>query len=547
MLQKSELPAKEIYVFTDLSRASWPTEDTAYLQDRLRELGGAAVYLIDVGVRDPSNFGLGDLNLSQQVVAAGASVDIQTEISCVGADGERLVELDMLHSDKKDDAERWEKVSEQIKPLKAGETQTLDFRLASLKPGTRQGRVRIVGQDSLAADDVRYFTIDVRPPWPVLIVAQPSDSTTTAVYLTSAIAPLEMRRRGTERYKCETINYAELANTKLDGYAAVCLLDPPGLEVGIWQRLTDYAASGHGVGVFLGRHAQPVEAFNSPAAQQLLPGQLKEQVPREEGDTYLAPQNYQHPILKPFAPLATRTPWRHFPIYRYWRIDNLSPGGSVVMTYNDGRPALLQRTIGTGQVAGRVLMTSTPLSDRVARHSAWNALPSSSEMEPWPFVILANQIMASLVGSGDRQLNYLAGVNSISLPVGDVNQRRKYVLTRPDKVETILPLPEKAELSVSGVDQVGDYQVDAVGQPPDDRGFSINLPARLTDLTRLSEAEANDIFGPFKPQIARSDEQIVRNVHDSRVGREIYSWLIVVFAGLLSIEYVVSNWFYKPE
>ena len=56
-----------------------------------------------------------------------------------------------------------------------------------------------------------------------------------------------------------------------------------------------------------------------------------------------------------------------------------------------------------------------------------------------------------------------------------------------------------------------------------------------------------DLFGPFAPQIARSNTNIVRNVHDARVGREIYTWLIIVVAGLLSMEYIVSNWFYKPE
>ncbi len=80
-----------------------------------------------------------------------------------------------------------------------------------------------------------------------------------------------------------------------------------------------------------------------------------------------------------------------------------------------------------------------------------------------------------------------------------------------------------------------------------DRGFSINLPARLTELARLSEKEIQEMFGPFNPQIARSSEQIVRNVHDARVGREIFSWLIIAFAGLLGLEYIVSNWFYKPE
>ena len=117
--------------------------------------------------------------------------------------------------------------------------------------------------------------------------------------------------------------------------------------------------------------------FNSPAAQQLLPGKVREQVPREEGNTYLAPQNYQHSILKPFAPYATRSPWSKFPVYRYWRIDDLAPDASTVIAYNDGRPALLERTIRAGQAAGHVLVMSTPFSDRVSRRDAWNVLPRS--------------------------------------------------------------------------------------------------------------------------------------------------------------------------
>ena len=204
VLKKSDLPAKEIYVFTDLSRASWRADETARLQDRLHELAGVALYLIDVGVTEPSNFGLGDLHLSQQVVAAGGSVEIQTDISSLGIEGQRVVELDLLTS-----AGTLQNNSEQIKRLKPGESQTVDFRLTSLKPGTQQGLVRIVGQDSLAADDVRYFSVEVRPPWPVLVVAQ-QPTAETAIYLTEAIAPAEMRKRHEARFDCTVIGYREL-------------------------------------------------------------------------------------------------------------------------------------------------------------------------------------------------------------------------------------------------------------------------------------------------------------------------------------------------
>jgi hypothetical protein len=538
VLEKSPLPAKEIYIFTDLARGSWPAEDTAYLQQRLKEVSGVAVYLVDVGVTDPSDFALGDLNLSDQVVTAGGSVDIQTDITCRGPGGQRQIKVDLLSSGGTQN-----EVAQQIKELQSGATETLQFRLRSLEPGTRQGVVRILGQDSLEADDNRYFTIQVRPSWPVLIVAQPPVAE-SALYFASALAS-----RGW--FKCDKIDYDELkklSEKSLEKYAAICLLDPPGLEPGVWQCLTDYATAGHGVGVFLGRHAQPIQAFNSPAAQQLLPGQLTVQVPREDGNTFLAPEDYQNSILKPLASFQTQSPWSSFPVYRYWRVgDDVNPGGSTIIKYNDGRPMLMQRTVGTGQVAGRVLMTTTPFSDRGSRRDAWNVLPVDTKMRAWPFLILANQIVLALVGSSEHQLNYFAGVGTVVLPIGDPDRRKYYTVTKPEPEhrETPLPPPEKGELTISGVEHIGNYQVHIEGEP--DRGFSVNLPARLTDLARMTEKEINDLFGPYAPQIARSSEQIVRNQGEARVGREIYTWLIIVVAGLLAMEYIVSNWFYKPE
>ena len=32
-----------------------------------------------------------------------------------------------------------------------------------------------------------------------------------------------------------------------------------------------------------------------------------------------------NPVLKAFASFSTRTPWNRFPVYRYWRIDDLAP------------------------------------------------------------------------------------------------------------------------------------------------------------------------------------------------------------------------------
>ena len=533
VLAKSELPRKEIYVFTDLSRAAWPSEAAAAIQDRLSELHGAAVYILDVGILDPKNVSLGELRLSQQVLSRGGTAEIQTDVSSVGAQGDRNVEFYIVGPDGKP-----QKRDEETVNVKSGEARPVSFDLSGSKNGIQQGFVRLVGQDSMAGDDMRFFSVEVRPAWPVLVVA-PQPEQEHAIYLTGAVAPPEFRLRGQARFDCRVIDFKSLADLPLETYAAVCLLDPPRLEPGVWQKLAQYASDGHGVAVFLGRNAQSIESFNGPAAQQLLPGKLNVQVPRREGDTYLAPSNFQHPILKPFRSRATSTPWNAFPVFRYWELGQPPAGVGTVISYNDGRPALLERPIG----AGRVLVMTTPISDRPNR-DAWNLLPVSPVAQPWPFVILMNQIMSYLTGDGQQQLNYLAGNHAV-LPLDDPTPRRTYVLTAPDGIKTTLTA-EKRELVINSVEQVGNYQVQSGGRSAGiDLGFSVNLAPQQTELTRIDEKQLAELFGPFKFQLLRSTQQIERSIGTGTQGRELYPLLIALVAIVLAAEFVTASRFYK--
>ena len=143
-----------------------------------------------------------------------------------------------------------------------------------------------------------------------------------------------------------------------------------------------------------------------------------------------------------------------------------------MIAYNDGRPALAERTIRAGETAGHVLMMTTPFSDRVSRRDAWYWLPGSSQMGGWPFVILANQIASYLVGSGEQQLTTLPAPTPCRWRSATLRQRPRrspwpnratmlprYLLLRPDG--TIMPLSpmENGQLSISSVEQVGNYKV----------------------------------------------------------------------------------------
>jgi len=525
----SDLARKEIYVFTDLSRMAWPGDSAAALRSALADASGASIYLIDVGVVEPSNFALAELRLSREVLSSRSTLGIETVLSHTGPPGERTVELYLF--DEKGQKQKRDEVSH---TLESGEARHVPFRVGSLGPGTHQGVVQIVGQDALPCDDERYFTVEVRPAWRILVAA-PEPTDRHAVYLTQALSPEDFRKRGHARFECEVVTFEQLARQPLEDYAAVCLLDPSPLDAKVWQKLEQHAAQGNGVAIFLGRNAVPVRSFNTPHAQALLPGRLLRKALAGDWDLSLEPRNYQHLVLAEF-PAGAEVPWQLFPVRSYWQLEDMTAG--VVIPYSNGRPALLERQVGKG----RVLTMTTPISD--GPNQPWNYL---TFLDPWPFGMLVNGMASYLVGSSHQRLNYRAGQTAV-LQLDDRTRRSKYWLIRPDALElkvTVEPPWRELIVHPRNADQVGNYRVRADGVAEVDRGFSVNLDPEQTRLGRIPEEELAGLFEPYTYRLARTRQEIEGAQQRGRAGRELFPMLILVVALVLAAEHVVANRFYR--
>lgn len=531
LVNESDFPGKEIYVFSDLARAAWPADRAGGLQQRLTDLPDVGIYVADVGIAEPTNFALGALQLSAQVLSQRSPLRIGSELFRSGPDAERTVELYLL--DEQGDEQKRGAETLRVGP---GKAQRVEFAVGGLKVGMHQGFLRIVGQDGLTSDDTRFFTVEVQPAWRVLVAA-PEPAERNALFWTEALAPREFRRRGQARFDCDVVNYEELPRQTLSDYAAVCLLDPTPLEPTTWKKLGDFVSDGRGLAVFLGRRATPVDSFNQAPAAELLPGRLLRQARAPTGHVHLAPRDYQHVVLSPFRAQASAIPWSAFPVFRYWELGELAEGVGVVLPYNDGRPALLERPLA----GGRVLTMTTPVSDDPNR-DPWNLLPVG---EAWPFLILAHRMTSYLVGIADRQLNYYAGQTAV-LRLDARRQHDIYHVFAPGGLD----FPLSADLSrhvlmVTSTDRVGNYRVRAAGRGGAERGFSVNLAPEQTRLERIAEADLSDVFGPFSYHLAGTRGEIEREQQRGRVGRELFGPLILLLALVLAFEYVVANRFYR--
>jgi hypothetical protein len=527
----------EIYVFTDMASEAWQQDSLTQLSKSLDELPGTNIYLIDVGADGSKNLGLGRLKLSSERIAPGGLLQINTDLQVTGGAGKQSEATVELFVD--DGSERPDKRGQQVvalsrpstSPGSNGERPAIEFSLSGMKLGTHQGFVRIVGRDGLAFDDVRYFTVEVRPPSQILLLAErPND----ALFAREALAPSAAAGLVQSKFECDIRTFDKLAEVQLADYAAVCLLDPPSLAEKAWQSLVDFAEAGGGVGIFLGRHARRDE-MNAAGAQSLLPGKLRWQS-REA--TYLRPITVEHPAFRELGELAASAPWPEFPVLRFWELEAGAEPAQVVATFANGKPALVERQLG----AGSVIVMTTSISD-AASDDPWNLLPTGPE--PWPFIALLNGIAQHLADTGQTKLNYLAG-QTVVLPLSTDKQVSNYVLQLPDGNALRQTLtPEQPNFSITTTEALGNYRVRAGGERERlDLGFSINTPVEMSQLDRVAAADVIAALGRDRARLATNRDEIAVGIGIGRHGRELFPLLILAVALAMAAEQLLANRFY---
>ncbi|MEX0978969.1 MAG: hypothetical protein WDZ48_08970, partial [Pirellulales bacterium] len=457
----------------------------------------------------------------------------------VGAGGERTAELFLVDRATGNPSIRGRQ------EIGTDGAQRVDFHLRGLAPGIHQGYLKLSGEDALACDDTHWFTVEVRPAWRVLIAA-PSDASRKpqdyALFLSEALAPYAMRIKGEAAFEVDVIGVDELATKPLDAYGAVCLVDPRPLAAEVWQKLHAYVSAGGGLGIFLGGNAMPIESFNEPVAQELMSGKLARQW-RSDGDVYLAPDDFQHPILTGFRSLDVA--WQQLPVFRHWQLDDLADGANTVVAFSNNRPAIIDRPVGKG----RVITMTTPISDPASRanmrgYVPWNLIPTGDDK--FPFYLLANTMVQYLVGSGGERLNYPAGSTAVVHLEPD-ERHSIYVLTTPRGDQMRTPPGEQQDaIVVTSTEAPGNYRIQAGGGEREvDLGFSVNLPPSVSQLDRARFEDLQAIFGENPFRLARNRDEIDRSVSAGRVGKELFPYIILILVVVLAGEMVLSNRFYQ--
>lgn len=550
LLKQSEKQRREIYVLSDLTKSAWSAEQAQVWAQHWAEVAkDVAVYIVDVGIDDVKNAGLAELRLSGEALPRGAELAVETSVGSRGLSEPRTLEvsfdvpdptLPVINNDKLVLPKTIVRGSETMQ-LESGQNAPARFKLPVMPPGVHHGSVRILGEDGLPLDDVRYFTVEIEEPRPVLIAAGPNSN---ARDFAEAIAPQALRDRGETRFSSDVIAQSDLASVELDKYEAVCVLDPEPISPDVWNRLNNYVRSGKGLAIFLGPHAEPIDAFNEPAVRELLGGRLGgplKQPASTPGDVFLAPSSLNHPVFALYRGMSTSVPWDRFPVFHYWPLDRLGGDTRVVATFSDRKPAIVETSLGSG----RVLLFTTPAAEPLQPKGrpCWNELWSGEDA--WPWFVLINESLRYVARLGEGKLNYFAG-ETVILQNDAQRHPQSYQAFMPNgEVQTVAGRDDAVTIRFN--ERPGTYRLRGNAAGPVVRGFSSNLSPGATDLTRLPVNDLDALLGRDRYQLARNREEIHRVIGQQRVGQEMYPYVILLLAAALALEQLLANRFYRGE
>jgi hypothetical protein len=539
LLEGSDLQRRELYVFTDCSQGAW-SQEGARSADRAPEQGSHTTLYCDVSAKAPRNLAIDALDLSGERIASGTPLAVTARISRVGPAATRQAAVELAG----EDGRFIRRAARSVSPGDA-RPELARFDIGGLTPGIHQGRVVLDGIDDLAADDIASFTVEVGAPVPVL-VASAVPAVRTSRMMTEAIAPATLRRAGTARFAPEPVAIDALDAADWKKVAGMVLLDPPPLAERDADTLANWVSEGHGLVVWLGPRARSGADFNSAASRRLLGGDLVRVWRSPDASNYLAPASLEHPILAAFRRVGDAVPWQDFPVFRHWefvpvetREDADEHGATVVAFYRNGMPAILEHRVGHG----RVIVVTTPVGFAAADPEAWNLLATG--FEPWPFLILANEILLHVIDTAAER-NIGAG-QPVVLPLGRRDLPTAIVHTPGGEDFPVAIDRTRGTATITATREPGNYTVragGAVGGVAD--GFSVTLDPSATDFRRLSSDQLADVLGPGH-RLARTEEELVRDVHLERVGSELFGWAIVLAALAMAADWIVANRFYAPR
>lgn len=381
-------------------------------------------------------------------------------------------------------------VATELVDVPAGKSVTSTFRHRIDATGTQKCAVELVDVDRFALDNTWYFTIQPREQVRALLVnGEPSSvaQNDELFFLMRALSP----GRGIESPVQPTVTTVDgLDNRNLANFDVVVLANVARLSQSSISNLTDFVEGGGGLFIGLGSQVDP--AVYNQQLGGLLPRPLrglKLLAERDDPDAPVKTTRFgnvrrQHPIFRVFS-LPGGTSVQSVQAFSYMLLDP-SPTdeqSSVLLSFQDNAPALLERPVGQGRVM--LLTTSLDLD--------WTDFPIRTAYLP----LMHRSMMYLARRSASRGATRRVAGSAVRLEVAGLAQERVIVHTpsAAGKEQGRLILEPTDGEVVFVPERVGYYDVWADNDEKsasrnhlEQLMFAVNLDPRSSDLRMLPDS-----------------------------------------------------------
>lgn len=558
LVRTSDLPSRAVVVISDLSDQTWnDIVDESTLSEQLSIDPTVELTVFDLGSFEAINRRLSVVNVSDSTPPVSTPVAVTATVELDGASppDEGLpitAELEMVVPDPtlpivRDGAiERpsFRVVDRATTRIRGNGSSELVLNIPPLQVGMHHGRIRLVGDDPLSLDDVRFFTLNVLPASPILIVCDHPDE--ARVIGQTITTPFTIDDPNAE-YRVEMIGYRDFDVVNLEDYEAVLLLDPPS-PILQSERLANFLVSGGGVLAALGPSA---EATTNPT--DIMPPLVRRwRIPTP--GSFLQLTAAVHPAISPLTSLPSGVPWNEFRIYQYWQI-RLQPFDRELAIYaGTEHAAMVERnrlttaegtTESRAITSGRLILMTTPLPALAETTRSWNELFSGTEA--WPAFLLVRQVVDYLTERNGEAMTMKVG-NPHTVAIGSVDdQRRSRLQLFPPRELSAVPIDvdsEATEITLTSIQDPGTYWLRGDGLRT---GFSANITEQSTRLERIDLDQLRSVFSADHFKIVTEKGQIDLSGDSASQRMSLHSPAILLALIVFLLEQILSNRFYRQR
>jgi hypothetical protein len=519
----------------------------------LRDFAGAYQVFVDVGIDNPLDLAIENLELPpqidseapRQVFAPGEQFLLRATVRATGSAFKRRVDCVI----------DGRLVAQSGVELKAGPGEAVTFLIdcgkLKLSKGLHQIEVRLNAQDALTFDDRRFATIEIRDARAVLAVA---DNPEGAEIWKKAL-------EATGEFQCEVLTPAAVTKGGLETvqkFKAICLFGLVKPDVALWRLVKQYVERGGGVVVMPPsdeKNVEPiVKAYGEAEALEILPGRLESVVktdPKPGRVWDWQAGTYQNELLKPFRQWNSnpgidfvKVPRR---ANRYWKVEPKKKQEADLLVSFKDKPehaALLETIFAEKKGQGRVVLFTSPFDGG----QGWN---NYMETDSSFCVIMPYLTMRYLAGKTQSATwNFVSG-QPVVVPLPLEKRQPPYTVDGPpledDAHSTLEPPRTESILRVAGAVRPGNYPIRDKNEAQI-AAFSVNVPSAECDLTRVPLDQITALFGPKAVLPVGSDVKLLDALREHwSQPLELLPLLLVLLLLALVVESFFANKFYRRE